>query len=126
MNGEKHAIEPSVRKSLSLSILLLFAALGHAQVVVPTTLGSLEGTSGLGTVSFKGVPYATPLGDLHWKAPSPPKDWSGVRKADAFAPSCIQHKDLPWSREFLIQGSISEVLFVSEFLDARMGSFRFR
>lgn len=102
----------SVRKSLSLSTLLLFAVLGHAQVVVQTTLGPLEGTSGHGTVSFKGVPYATPpLRDLRWKAPAPPKGWSGVRKADAFAASCIQHKDierLPWSREFLIQGPISE------------------
>ncbi|KCZ59341.1 carboxylesterase/lipase family protein [Hyphomonas chukchiensis] len=40
---------------------------------------------------FRGIPYAgAPIGDLRWKAPSPPPDWSGVLDATAFGPSCIQ------------------------------------
>ena len=95
-----------------VSTLMLFGSLGNAQVVVQTKSGTLEGSSGGGAVSFKGIPYATPpVGNLRWKAPLPAKPWTGVRKADAFSFSCIQHKDserLPWSREFLVQGPISE------------------
>jgi para-nitrobenzyl esterase len=38
---------------------------------------------------FKGVPFAAPpLGENRWKAPQPAAKWDGVRKADAFGPSC--------------------------------------
>jgi para-nitrobenzyl esterase len=114
----------SGKKALSLVFaVLLFSIVGRAQVVIQTTSGSLEGNPGHGTVSFKGIPYATPpLGNLRWKAPSPVKPWSGVRKADAFSSSCIQHKDierLPWSREFMVQGPISEdCLYLNVWLPA--------
>jgi para-nitrobenzyl esterase len=101
------------RKALSLaSVLSLLSVLGVAQVVVQTAAGKLEGTFSNGIVSFKGVPYAKPpVGDLRWKAPTAVEPWSGVRKADSFSAGCIQHKDierLPWSREYMLQGPISE------------------
>src|SRR6202046_3411656 len=44
--------------------------------------------------SFKGLPFAAPpVGALRWRIPQPVIAWSGVRKADTFAPACIQ----PWA-----------------------------
>jgi len=62
--------------------------------------------------AFLGVPYAAPpLGDLRWREPQSVPAWSGIRKADHFSASCIQHisgERLPWTREFLAQLPISE------------------
>ena len=62
--------------------------------------------------AFLGIPYvAPPVGDLRWREPQPVPAWSGVRKADHFSASCMQHisgERLPWTREFLAQFPISE------------------
>jgi para-nitrobenzyl esterase len=55
--------------------------------------GSLEGVfnATTGINSYKGIPYALPpVGDLRWKAPHPPANWSGVRKADHFSHMPVQ------------------------------------
>ncbi len=40
---------------------------------------------------YKGIPFAAPpVGDLRWRAPQPVAHWTGVRKADAFSPACMQ------------------------------------
>jgi hypothetical protein len=40
---------------------------------------------------YKGVPFAAPpVGDLRWRPPMPAAPWIGTRKADAFAPACMQ------------------------------------
>jgi hypothetical protein len=93
--------------------ILVFACSGiSAQVVVQTHNGKLQGTEHNGVASFKGVPFAQPpIGDLRFKAPLPPKSWSGIRKADAFSAGCIQHKDIsrgPWVEQYLVQGPTSE------------------
>src|SRR5215469_15703598 len=44
-----------------------------------------------GIRSFKGIPFAQPpVGELRWREPQPPKNWSGVRNADEFGPRCMQ------------------------------------
>ena len=62
---------------------------------VLTRQGVLEGvteeTSYGETLTFKGIPYATPpIGPLRLRAPQPPLGWEGVYRADHFGASCPQ------------------------------------
>jgi para-nitrobenzyl esterase len=57
----------------------------------PTEFGTLSGMRENGLSIYKGIPFATPpVGALRWRAPVPVAAWSGVRKADTFAPACMQ------------------------------------
>jgi para-nitrobenzyl esterase len=67
--------------------------LGAREALARVELGVVEGVAAAdGTVRvFKGIPFAAPpVGSFRWRAPQPPGIWNGVRKADAFAPSCEQ------------------------------------
>ena len=58
---------------------------------VKTDGGLVEGTVADGLNAYKGIPFAAPpVGDLRWRAPQPVSNWQGVRKADQFAPGCMQ------------------------------------
>jgi para-nitrobenzyl esterase len=58
---------------------------------VLTESGTISGTRESGLSVYKGIPFAAPpLGDLRWRAPMPAAHWTGTRKADAFAPACMQ------------------------------------
>ncbi len=64
-------------------------------------------------VAYKGIPFAAPpVGPLRWKAPQPAAVWQGVKNCDAFGPSPMQEKPVPfavYTKEFLIpEESISE------------------
>jgi para-nitrobenzyl esterase len=62
---------------------------------VKSTGGQLQGVVVDGVASFKGIPFAAPpVGDQRWKAPEPSKAWTGVRKADAYAPGCMQDSSM--------------------------------
>lgn len=79
----------------SLLALLSLRSISVCAGPVPESMsiesGKLQGIQADGITTFKGVPYATPpLGDLRWKEPQPLKPWRGVRKADKFAPACMQ------------------------------------
>ncbi|MGC9969045.1 MAG: carboxylesterase family protein [Bryobacteraceae bacterium] len=53
--------------------------------------GLVEGTVADNLTVYKGIPFAAPpIGDLRWRAPQPAPKWQGVRKADQFAPGCMQ------------------------------------
>ena len=63
-----------------------FAQQTNPQVTISN--GTLQGTfnSSTGIASYKGIPFAqSPIGDLRWKEPQPPVNWTGVRKADHFS-----------------------------------------
>ena len=52
-------------------------------------LGDLRGTTEGGVAVWRGVPYARqPLGDRRFRAPAPPRPWTGVRDA-------VEHGPLP-------------------------------
>jgi para-nitrobenzyl esterase len=83
--------------TLAVLLLALPAALHAAdsdlRKPVRIETGLVEGVPNqAGTVvAFKGIPYAAPpVGNLRWREPQPPAHWEGVRKADAFGPSCPQ------------------------------------
>ncbi|MGH7237933.1 MAG: carboxylesterase/lipase family protein, partial [Candidatus Saccharimonadales bacterium] len=81
-------------------------------------------------VSYKGIPFAAPpVGELRWKAPQPIVPWHGVKKCDAFGPSPMQAKPVPfmvYTREFLIpQKPISEdCLYLNVWTKAHRGEKR--
>jgi para-nitrobenzyl esterase len=81
-------------------------------------------------VAYKGIPFAAPpVGNLRWKAPQPVIPWAGVKKCDAFGPSPMQAKPVPfmvYTSEFLIpQKPISEdCLYLNVWTDARKGAKR--
>jgi para-nitrobenzyl esterase len=67
--------------------------------IVKIDSGQISGTSWNGVKVFKGIPFAAPpVGDLRWKAPQPVVPWSGVKSADAFAPSACRRPMPPARR----------------------------
>ncbi len=56
-----------------------------------TESGAISGVRAGGLSVYKGVPFAAqPVGGLRWRPPMPVAPWTGTRKADAFAPACMQ------------------------------------
>jgi para-nitrobenzyl esterase len=82
-----------MRKRWRACVVLLaiqVAGVAVAQRVV-TESGTISGVSEGGLSVYKGVPFAAPpVGDLRWRPPAPVAPWTGARKADAFAPACMQ------------------------------------
>lgn len=77
-----------------LGLFLLAPALAQTPRVTISN-GTLEGSfdESTGIFSYKGIPYALPpVGDLRWKAPQPPANWSGVRKANHFSHMPMQKR----------------------------------
>jgi para-nitrobenzyl esterase len=68
----------------------LLASAAVAQQVL-TESGTISGTRANGLSVYKGIPFAAPpVGDLRWRPPVHAAPWTGTRKADAFAPACMQ------------------------------------
>lgn len=67
---------------------------GGSQLLRHTVFGPVVGSddsAGTGTLSWKGVPFASPpSGELRWKAPVDPDAWKTARNAGAFGPACVQ------------------------------------
>jgi para-nitrobenzyl esterase len=83
---------------VSIKALILAAALPSFAATPPThspkawtESGAISGVHENALSVYKGVPFAAPpTGDLRWRAPARVAPWAGVRKADAFAPACMQ------------------------------------
>ena len=86
-------MEVKVKKVL-IAIVLISALAPFAFSQIQTakvTGGEVQGVVADGISIFKGIPFATPpVGDLRWKAPAPVQTWTGIKKADAFGPACMQ------------------------------------
>jgi len=62
------------------------SAIDTASLLVKTKQGTLRGMTKNDICIWKGIPYATtPSGDLRFRAPQPPKAWTGVKDATAFS-----------------------------------------
>ena len=74
---------------------MIIAVVQLATIVVAqratTELGVISGVHEGGLNVYKGVPFAAPpVGDLRWRPPAHVATWTGTRKAEAFAPACMQ------------------------------------
>ncbi len=73
-----------------LAALALWAQPADSSAV-RTRSGLVEGKLSGDLVVYKGIPFAAPpVGALRWRPPQPPVAWRDVRKADTFAPACMQ------------------------------------
>jgi para-nitrobenzyl esterase len=73
-----------------LALAANLAVAGLAQQVL-TESGTISAERVNGLSVYKGIPFAAPpVGDLRWRPPMPAAPWTGTRKADAFAPACMQ------------------------------------
>src|ERR1700688_3327227 len=73
---------------VAAAVLLAHSALS-APVV--TESGVISGLPERELVVYRGVPFAAPpIGPLRWRPPAPVTHWEGTRKADTFAPACMQ------------------------------------
>jgi carboxylesterase type B len=76
---------------MSAATFLVAAALAETTLKLPS--GEIRGHKGLitGERYFYGVPFAQPpVGALRWEPPVQEAQWSGVRDARNYAPSCVQ------------------------------------
>jgi para-nitrobenzyl esterase len=79
-----------LRFALAVAAALPLSTHATAQQVL-TESGAVSGTRESGLSVYKGVPFAAPpVGDLRWREPAPVARWTSTRKADAFAPACMQ------------------------------------
>jgi para-nitrobenzyl esterase len=88
-------MKQSIRAAVS-AIALGIGAPSFAEIQsAKVTGGEVAGTANNGISSFKGLPFAaSAAGDNRWRSPQPVKPWSGVRKADEFAPGCVQDANM--------------------------------
>jgi para-nitrobenzyl esterase len=81
-------------KKILIAVFLtaVFAQIAVSQIqTAKVTGGEVQGVVTDGISVFKGIPFAAPpVGDLRWKGPAPLSAWTGVKKADAFGPACMQ------------------------------------
>jgi len=79
-------------RALLLVVLSATSAITLAQSPqIPTESGAISGIRASGLSVYEGVPFAAPpVGDLRWRPPVHVAPWIGTRKADAFAPACMQ------------------------------------
>jgi para-nitrobenzyl esterase len=81
----------SIWRTLAVAIAAALATAHAFAAPVITDDGPLQGVRMGAVTVFKGVPFAAaPVGLLRWREPQPVARWEGVRRADAFAPACMQ------------------------------------
>lgn len=93
---------------------------------VITASGVIEGTLNptTGIRVFKGLPFAQPpVGVLRWREPQPPKNWTGVRKADQFGARCPQRPVFS-DMNFRSNGMSEDCLYLNIWTPAKSGNAR--
>ncbi len=79
----------------ALPILGLWSGLTLAASLPPVSIadGKIQAAAADGgVVHYWGIPFAAPpVGDLRWRAPQPPKPWTGTLLADQFGHDCMQN-----------------------------------
>ncbi len=102
--------------------MLLATSLAAAAAPIATAEGPVEGFAKNGVMQFLGIPYAAPpAGRLRWMPPQPVANWSGVRQAKAFGPTCAQITTLgPFAGP---PNSNEDCLYLNVFAPQKAGKF---
>ena len=80
-----------ITASLLLVVPATFASTLAKKPTTATESGAISGVRENGLSVYKGVPFAAPpVGDLRWRLPMQVAPWTGTRKAEVFAPACMQ------------------------------------
>jgi para-nitrobenzyl esterase len=83
-----------MRNQWQFAVVMVAAWQAVWAAATPQVLTDAGALSGLrqGEVSvYRGVPFAAPpVGDLRWRPPVAPAAWTGIRRAEVFAPACMQ------------------------------------
>ncbi|MES2275046.1 MAG: carboxylesterase family protein [Bacteroidota bacterium] len=114
-------------KNISFLLLTMICLKTFAQdntaPQVKTANGTLEGVAeASGIHSFKGVPFAQPpVGNLRWREPQAPQNWSGVRKADHFGPQAMQ-RYIYSDMMFRSDGKGEDCLYLNVWTPAKSGN----
>lgn len=67
--------------------------------IAVTSYGKLQGKLEGGVNVWRGIPFAAPpVGELRFRAPKPPEEWSGIREAFEFGPISHQPADTKGTR----------------------------
>lgn len=76
---------------LAIAIAAMPCLSAAADPTAKVEQGLLQGTVEEGLTVYRGIPFgAPPTGELRWRSPRPAIPWDGVRRADTFAPECVQ------------------------------------
>jgi para-nitrobenzyl esterase len=80
-----------MKTTAAFIIALMLAPLPTFAGAVQIDGGLVEGVQAGPLTVYKGIAFAAPpVGPLRWREPQPVIPWKGVRKADKFAPACMQ------------------------------------
>ncbi len=90
---------------LLFSLLFISVSIIYAQTV-STQFGPVQGSLN-GTIhQFLGIPFAKPpVGNLRWRAPQNPTNWTSTLLTNSFAPVCPQKKFTQGSTTYTITGN---------------------
>jgi para-nitrobenzyl esterase len=116
---------PALALALSSACVLLTASDALAADQVRTANGIVEATVPPkdGVRSFKGIPFAQPpVGELRWREPQPPADWTGARNADRFGPRCMQRTGPMADYWFRSNGMSEDCLYLNVWTPAKSAS----
>jgi para-nitrobenzyl esterase len=73
---------------------------GSGKAVVETTAGKVGGYVRNGIFTFKGMPYAAPVGgEARFMPPAKPKPWAGVRSSMQYGQVCPQVARAGWAND---------------------------
>jgi len=73
---------------------------GSGKAIVETTAGKVSGYARNGVFTFKGMPYAAPVGgEARFLPPAKPKPWAGVRSSMQYGQVCPQVARAGWAND---------------------------
>src|SRR5262245_7823059 len=94
------AIEAETKRAPVANGCATAVSAGSSKAVVETTAGKVSGYVRNGIFTFKGMPYAAPVGgEARFMPPAKPKPWAGVRSSMQYGHVCPQVARAGWAND---------------------------